>query len=132
MTSIEPIEFQGQQIVPLQFLKAVLPDPSSLGPPYQGKDQHRLYLPGQKGRQGQTYYVYNVCDHQECYKEVGSQAVAYTTGVPAMIGAMMLMTGVWNKPGVHNIEEFDPDPFMDALNKWGLPWKESFSPELVD
>ena len=73
-----------------------------------------------------------VCDHQECYKEVGSQAVAYTTGVPAMIGAMMLMTGVWNKPGVHNIEEFDPDPFMDALNKWGLPWKESFSPELVD
>lgn len=78
------------------------------------------------------YYVYNVCDHEACFKEVGSQAVAYTTGVPAMIGAMMLMTGKWNKPGVYNIEEFDPDPFMDALNKWGLPWQESFDPTLVD
>ena len=78
------------------------------------------------------YYVYNVCDHQECYKEVGSQAVSYTTGVPAMIGAMLIMNGTWKGPGVKIIEEFDPDPFMDALNKWGLPWKESFDPELVD
>ena len=132
MTSIEPIEFQGQQIVPLQFLKAVLPDPSSLGPRTKGKTNIGCIFQGKKDGKDKTYYVYNVCDHQECYKEVGSQAVAYTTGVPAMIGAMMLMTGVWNKPGVHNIEEFDPDPFMDALNKWGLPWKESFSPELVD
>lgn len=77
-------------------------------------------------------YLYNVCDHQECYKEVGSQAISYTTGVPAMIGAMMVMTGRWNTPGVHNIEEFDPDPFMEALNKWGLPWKEDFDPVLVD
>ena len=76
--------------------------------------------------------VYNCCDHQECYKEVGSQAISYTTGVPAMIGAMMVMTGKWKKPGVYNIEEFDPDPFMDALNKWGLPWHETFDPELVD
>ena len=73
-----------------------------------------------------------MCDHEECYKEVGSQAVSYTTGVPAMIGAAMLLTGKWNKPGVHNIEEFDPDPFMDDLNKFGLPWKESFSPDLVE
>ena len=77
-------------------------------------------------------YVYNVCVHEECYKEVGSQAISYTTGVPAMIGAMMVMTGKWKKAGVYNIEEFDPDPFMEALNKWGLPWKESFSPDLVD
>ncbi len=128
MTSIEPIEFQGQQIVPLQFLKAVLPDPSSLGPRTKGKTNIGCIFQGKKDGKDKTYYVYNVCDHQECYKEVGSQAVAYTTGVPAMIGAMMLMTGVWNKPGVHNIEEFDPDPFMDALNKWGLPWKEKLLP----
>ncbi|MEG2213616.1 MAG: saccharopine dehydrogenase C-terminal domain-containing protein, partial [Clostridiales bacterium] len=80
----------------------------------------------------QSYYLYNVCDHQECYREVGSQAVAYTTGVPAMIGAMLVLTGTWRKPGVYNIEQFDPDPFMAALNKWGLPWQESFAPALVD
>ena len=79
-----------------------------------------------------TYYLYNICDHEEAYKETGSQAVAYTTGVPAMIGAMMVMTGMWNKPGVHNIEEFDPDPFMEALNTWGLPWQEDRNPVLVD
>ena len=76
--------------------------------------------------------MYNICDHQECYKEVGSQAVAYTTGVPAMIGASMILSGKWNKAGVYNIEQFDPDPFMEALNKWGLPWKENFAPVLVD
>ena len=76
--------------------------------------------------------LYNICDHEECYREVGSQAVSYTTGVPAMIGASMILTGKWNKPGVYNIEEFDPDPFMEELNKWGLPWQESFNPELVD
>lgn len=132
MTSIEPIEFEGKQIVPLQFLKAVLPDPASLGPRTKGKTNIGCIFTGKKDGEVKHYYVYNVCDHEECYKEVGSQAVAYTTGVPAMIGAMMIMQGKWLKPGVHNIEEFDPDPFMDALNKWGLPWQESFSPDLVD
>ena len=132
MTSIEPIEFEGKQIVPLQFLKAVLPDPASLGPRTKGKTNIGCIFQGMKDGKERTYYVYNVCDHQECYKEVGSQAISYTTGVPAMIGAMMVMTGKWKKPGVYNIEEFDPDPFMDALNKWGLPWKEDRDPVLVD
>lgn len=132
MTSIEPIEFQGQQIVPLQFLAAVLPDPSSLGPRTVGKTNIGCIFQGIKDGKPKTYYVYNVCDHQECYKEVGSQAISYTTGVPAMIGAMLVMNGTWNKPGVWNVEEFDPDPFMDALNKYGLPWVEDFNPVLVD
>jgi saccharopine dehydrogenase (NAD+, L-lysine-forming) len=132
MTSIEPIEFEGKQIVPLQFLKAVLPDPASLGPRTVGKTNIGCIFQGKRDGKYKKYYLYNVCDHQECYKEVGSQAISYTTGVPAMIGAMMVMTGRWNTPGVHNIEEFDPDPFMEALNKWGLPWKEDFDPVLVD
>lgn len=132
MTSIEPIEYEGKQIVPLQFLKAVLPDPASLGPRTVGKTNIGCIFRGIKDGKEKTYYVYNVCDHQECYKEVGSQAISYTTGVPAMIGSMMLMEGIWKGPGVFNIEEFDPDPFMDALNQWGLPWKESFDPELVE
>ena len=132
MTSIEPIEFEGKQIIPLQFLKAVLPDPASLGPRTKGKTNIGCIFKGKKDGKDKTYYVYNICDHEACYREVGSQAVSYTTGVPAMIGASMILTGKWNKPGVHNMEEFDPDPFMEALNKWGLPWKESFNPELVD
>ena len=132
MTSIQPIEFEGKQIVPLQFLKAVLPDPASLGPRTKGKTNIGCIFTGKKDGQLKHYYLYNVCDHEKCYQEVGSQAVAYTTGVPAMIGAMLVMQGVWQKPGVYNIEEFDPDPFMDALNRWGLPWQESFTPELVD
>lgn len=132
MTSIEPIEFEGKQIVPLQFLKAVLPDPASLGPRTKGKTNIGCIFKGKKDGKEKTYYLYNVCVHEECYAEVGSQAISYTTGVPAMIGAMMIMTGKWNKPGVYNIEEFDPDPFMEQLNKCGLPWKESFNPDLVD
>ncbi len=132
MTSIEPIEFEGHQIIPLQFLKAVLPDPSSLGPRTKGKTNIGCIFRGKKDGKEKTYYLYNVCDHEACYREVGSQAVAYTTGVPAMLGAAMLLTGTWKRPGVYNIEEFDPDPFMDALNQFGLPWQESFSPELVD
>lgn len=132
MTSIEPIEYEGQQIVPLQFLKAMLPDPASLGPRTHGKTNIGCIFQGVKDGKKKTYYLYNVCDHQECYKEVGSQAISYTTGVPAMIGAMLVMNGTWNKPGVWNIEEFNPDPFMDALNKWGLPWVEDFNPTLVD
>jgi saccharopine dehydrogenase (NAD+, L-lysine-forming) len=89
-------------------------------------------MTGKKDGKEKTLYIYNVCDHQECYKEVGSQAIAYTTGVPAMIGAMLVMNGAWQKPGVHNMEDFDPDPFMDALNKWGLPWKVDERPALVD
>ncbi|MFA5675749.1 MAG: saccharopine dehydrogenase C-terminal domain-containing protein, partial [Christensenellales bacterium] len=132
MTSIKPIEFDGKQIIPLQFLKAVLPDPASLGPRTVGKTNIGCILRGVLDGKRRSYYVYNVCDHQECFRETGSQAVSYTTGVPAMIGAMMLMTKTWRGPGVFNIEEFDPDPFMDALNRWGLPWRESFSPRLVD
>jgi len=132
MTSIEPIDFEGKQIVPLQFLKAVLPDPASLGPRTKGKTNIGCIFQGVKNGKELTYYVYNVCDHEKCYAEVGSQAISYTTGVPAMIGAMMVMTGKWKQPGVFNIEEFDPDPFMDALNKFGLPWQESFNPELVE
>ena len=132
MTSIEPIDFEGKKIIPLQFLKAVLPDPASLGPRTKGKTNIGCIFRGKKDGKDKTYYLYNVCDHQECYKEVGSQAISYTTGVPAMIGAMLVMNGTWKGPGVFNIEEFDPDPFMDALNKWGLPWQENFAPKLVD
>ncbi len=132
MTSIEPIDYNGMKIVPLQFLKAVLPDPASLGPRTKGKTNIGCIMQGVKDGKPVKYYVYNVCVHEECYAEVGSQAISYTTGVPAMIGAMMVMTGKWKKLGVYNIEEFDPDPFMEALNKWGLPWKETFDPELVD
>jgi saccharopine dehydrogenase (NAD+, L-lysine-forming) len=132
MTSIEPIDFQGQKIVPLQFLQAVLPDPSSLGPRTHGKTNIGCIFKGLKDGKEKTYYLYNVCDHQECYREVGSQAISYTTGVPAMIGAMLLMQGIWQKPGVFNIEEFDPGPFMEALNRWGLPWQEDFNPQLVE
>ncbi|MEG1458610.1 MAG: saccharopine dehydrogenase family protein [Acetivibrio sp.] len=132
MTSIKPIEFEGKQIVPLQFLKAVLPDPGSLGPRTVGKTNIGCIFRGKKDGKDKTYYLYNICDHQECYKEVGSQAISYTTGVPAMIGAMLIMNGTWSGAGVYNIEEFDPDPFMEALNTWGLPWKEDFHPALVD
>jgi saccharopine dehydrogenase (NAD+, L-lysine-forming) len=132
MTSIEPIDFEGQQIIPLHFLKALLPDPASLGPRTKGKTNIGCIYQGTKDGKPKTYYVYNICVHEECYAEVGSQAISYTTGVPAMIGAMMLLKGIWNKPGVYNVEEFNPDPFMDALNECGLPWREDFSPVLLD
>lgn len=132
MTSIQPVYYEGQQIVPLQFLKAILPDPASLGPRTKGKTNIGCVMQGIKDGRPKTYYVYNVCDHEECYAEVGSQAISYTTGVPAMIGAMLVMNGAWKRPGVHNVEEFDPDPFMDALNKCGLPWREEFTPALLD
>ena len=132
MTSIEPIIYEGREIIPLQFLKAVLPDPASLGPRTVGKTNIGCIFTGKKDGEEKTYYLYNVCDHQECYKEVGSQAVSYTTGVPAMIGAAMVLSGKWKKPGVYNVEEMDPDPFMEDLNKFGLPWKEDYAPILVD
>ena len=130
MTSIEPIIYEGREIIPLQFLKAVLPDPASLGPRTVGKTNIGCIFTGKKDGEEKTYYLYNVCDHQECYKEVGSQAVSYTTGVPAMIGAAMVLSGKWKKPGVYNVEEMDPDPFMEDLNKFGLPWKEDYAPIL--
>ncbi len=132
MTSIEPIDFEGKRIIPLQFLKAVLPDPASLGPRTTGKTNIGCIFQGVKGGRPVHYYVYNICDHQACYREVGSQAISYTTGVPAMIGAMLMLTGKWMKPGVYNVETFDPDPFMAELNRCGLPWKETFSPVLVE
>lgn len=132
LTSIEPITFEGQEIVPLQFLKALLPDPASLGPRTKGKTNIGCIFQGTKDGKEKTYRLFNICDHQEAYKEVGSQAISYTTGVPAMIGAMLVLDGRWQKPGVFNVEEFDPDPYMDALNKWGLPWHEDFTPTLVD
>ncbi|MCL2848107.1 MAG: saccharopine dehydrogenase family protein [Firmicutes bacterium] len=133
MTSIEPVNFNGVDIVPIQFLAKVLPDPSTLGPRTKGKTHIGVVFQG-LGKDGKPkkYYLYNICDHEECYKEVGSQAISYTTGVPAMIGASMFLKGLWNKPGVWNVEQFDPDPFMEMLNKWGLPWHEDFEPELVN
>lgn len=132
MLSTTPVMFEGHEIVPIKFLKALLPDPASLGPRAKGKTNIGCIFTGKKDGKDKTYYIYNVCDHEECYKEVGSQAVSYTTGVPAMCGAMMLLTGKWNKPGVYTVEEFDPDPFLDALDKYGLPRSESYAPVLVD
>ena len=122
MTSIEPIDYEGHPVIPLKFLKQLLPDPSSLAPTYSGKTNIGCLFDGIKDGQKRRIYIYNVCDHAACYREVGAQAVSYTTGVPAMIGAAMLMRGVWKGPGVFNMEQFDPDPFMDWLNQHGLPW----------
>ncbi|MCW8908787.1 MAG: saccharopine dehydrogenase family protein [Sedimenticola sp.] len=124
LDSIEPIMFEGREIVPIQFLKALLPDPASLGPRTVGKTNIGCIAKGSKEGQPVSRYVYNICDHQACYRETNAQAVSYTTGVPAMIGAMMMLTGQWMKPGVWNMEEFDPDPFMTALNQHGLPWSD--------
>ncbi|MCB1756546.1 MAG: saccharopine dehydrogenase family protein [Gammaproteobacteria bacterium] len=123
MTGIEPIDFQGQKIVPLQFLKALLPDPASLGPRTKGKTCIGSLISGIKDGQEKSVYVYNICDHEACYAEVKSQAISYTTGVPAMIGAKLMLEGKWMQPGVWNIEQLDPDPFMDDMNRYGLPWK---------
>ncbi len=131
MTSIEPIDFEGQQIVPLQFLKAVLPDPASLGPRTHGKTNISCIFQGVKDGKEKVYRLYNISDHQEAYKETGAQAVSYTTGVPAMIGASLVLQGQWRKPGVFNVEELDPDPFMEAMNKFGLPYVEDRNPTLV-
>ena len=123
LTGIEPIEFQGQQIVPIQFLKALLPDPSTLGPRTKGKTCIGCYVRGVKDGKPNSVYVYNVKDHQDCYAEVQSQAISYTTGVPAMIGAKLMVEGHWLKSGVWNIEQLDPDPFMEDMNQYGLPFK---------
>ncbi|CAN2042886.1 Carboxynorspermidine synthase [Candidatus Magnetomoraceae bacterium gMMP-15] len=126
ITRIDPVSFQGCEIIPLQFLKALLPEPSSLGVNYKGKTCIGCMIEGIKDNKPKKYYIYNVCDHAEAYKEVKAQAVSYTTGVPTMIGAMMILTGTWKGEGVFNVEEFDPTPFMEKLNQYGLPWVEKF------
>lgn len=122
MTSIEPVMYNGVEVIPLQFLKAVLPDPSSLGPLTKGRTCIGCVAKGIKDGKEKIVYIYNICDHEACYREVQSQAISYTTGVPAMIGAKMMLENKWMKPGVWNMEQFDPDPFMEDLNKYGLPW----------
>ncbi|MFC4295405.1 saccharopine dehydrogenase family protein [Novosphingobium tardum] len=125
MTRIDPVIYEGHEIVPLQFLKAVLPEPASLGPTTKGKTNIGDIATGQAldGGGEKTFYLYNICDHEEAYAETGNQAVSYTTGVPAMIGAALMLGGVWSGKGVFNIEQFDPDPFMEMLNRHGLPWQ---------
>lgn len=124
MTRIDPVLYNGVEIIPLQFLKAVLPEPASLGPTTKGKTNIGDIATGEAldGSGEKTFYIKNICDHEDAYAETGNQAVSYTTGVPAMIGAAMVMTGAWAGEGVFNMEQFDPDPFMDMLNKHGLPW----------
>lgn len=124
MTRIDPVMYEGREIIPLQFLKAVLPEPSSLGETTKGKTNIGVIATGigKDGRE-KTLYLYNICDHEECYAETGNQAVSYTTGVPAMIGAAMMVTGAWSGDGVFNMEQMDPDPFMDMLMNHGLPWQ---------
>ena len=123
MTRIDPVIYNGQEIVPLQFLKAVLPDPSSLGPLTKGRTCIGCLARGTKDGKPKTVFVYNICDHEACYREVQSQAISYTTGVPAMIGAKMMLTGKWQGKGVFNMEQLDPDPYMEALAMHGLPWQ---------
>ena len=132
MLSTKPINYEGKEIVPIQFLKALLPDPASLGPRTVGKTNIGCIFTGTKDGKKKTIYIYNVCDHQECYKEVSSQAISYTTGVPAMIGTALVLTKQWQGKGVFNVEEFDPDPYMDMLNKFGLPWVVDENPATVE
>jgi saccharopine dehydrogenase (NAD+, L-lysine-forming) len=130
MARIDEVEFNGQKIVPIQFLKAVLPNPGDLGENYKGWTSIGCRIRGIKDGKEKTYYIFNNCSHEAAYKETGTQGVSYTTGVPAMIGAMMFLQGKWKKPGVFNVEEFDPDPFMEQLNKQGLPWHELIDVDL--
>jgi saccharopine dehydrogenase (NAD+, L-lysine forming) len=123
MTRIDEVDYEGCKVVPVRFLKALLPEPASLGTKYTGKTVIGNIMSGKKDGKTITRYIYNVCDHEAAFKETGTQAIAYTTGVPAMIGAMMMLTGVWKGTGVYNIEQFDPDAFMEALNTYGLPWQ---------
>ena len=121
MTRIDEVEYNGQKIVPLQFLKAVLPDPGSLGPLTKGRTCIGVIARGLKDGQRKQVYIYNICDHEKCYAEVNSQAISYTTGVPAVVGGIMMLTGKWHKPGVWNMEQFDPQPFLDEVGPMGLP-----------
>ncbi|MCK8600546.1 saccharopine dehydrogenase family protein [Syntrophobacteraceae bacterium DRH4] len=126
MTRIDPVHYKGCEIIPLQFLKALLPEPSSLGENYTGKTCIGCMITGVQDGRERKYYIYNICDHAAAYKEVKAQAIAYTTGVPAMIGAMLMLQRTWRGAGVFNVEEFDPAPFMEKLPQYGLPWTEKF------
>ena len=130
ITRIDPVLYNGVEIVPIQFLKAILPNPGELGENYTGETSIGCRIRGIKDGKEKTYYVWNNCSHQAAYQETGAQGVSYTTGVPAMIGAMMFFKGLWRRPGVYNVEEFDPDPFMEQLMKQGLPWHEQFDLDL--
>lgn len=123
MTSIEPVMYEGKEIIPVQFLRAVLPDPASLGARTKGKTCIGCVAKGRKDGTEKTVYIYNICDHEAAYKEVGSQAISYTTGVPAMVGGKMILEKKWQGKGVFNMEQFDPDPFLEDLSKYGLPWQ---------
>lgn len=122
MTRIDPVNYQGVEIVPLQFLKAVLPNPGDLGKTTRGRTCIGVVVTGVKDGQFKAVYIYNICDHEQCFAEVGSQAISYTTGVPAAIGGSLMLRGIWKGDGVFNMEQNDPDPFMEELNRWGLPW----------
>jgi saccharopine dehydrogenase (NAD+, L-lysine-forming) len=132
MTRIDEVDFEGHKIVPVKFLKALLPEPVSLGTGYTGKTVIGNIMTGKRDGKPITRYIYNVCDHEEAFNETGTQAIAYTTGVPAMIGAMMVLTGAWQGAGVYNVEQLDPDKFMEALNRYGLPWEIVEHPPLPD
>ncbi|QQN73802.1 saccharopine dehydrogenase family protein [Croceicoccus sp. YJ47] len=125
MTRIDPVMYEGKEIIPLQFLKAVLPEPSSLGSTTKGKTNIGDIATGEAkdGLGEKTFYIRNICDHEKAFEETGNQAVSYTTGVPAMVGAAMMLTGKWDGAGVFNMEQFDPDPFLDMLAQNGLPWE---------
>ena len=131
MTSIKPINYEGKEIVPLQFLKAVLPEPSDLGENYTGETSIGCQIKGIKDGKEQTYYIWNNCKHHNAWQDVQAQGVSYTTGVPAMLGAKLMLEGTWMKPGVFNVEEFDPDPFMNAIGNLGLPWNEIINGQLA-
>jgi saccharopine dehydrogenase (NAD+, L-lysine forming) len=130
MTSIKPVKFQGMDIVPLEFLKAVLPEPGDLGENYTGETSIGCQIKGIKDGKDKTYFIWNNCKHQDAYKDTGAQGVSYTTGVPAMLGAKLMMEGIWMQPGVWNCEQMDPDPFMSQIGKYGLPWEEVANVEL--
>jgi len=132
MTRIDEVDYEGHKIVPIKFLKCLLPEPASLGTKYTGKTVIGNIMTGKKDGKSITRYIYNVCDHEEAFNETGTQAIAYTTGVPAMIGAMMILTGVWQGAGVYNMEQLDPDKFMEALNMYGLPWQIVEHPALPE
>jgi saccharopine dehydrogenase (NAD+, L-lysine-forming) len=123
MLGIKEVEHKGQKIVPMEFLATLLPDPASLGERTKGKTNIGIYAKGIKDGEEKTVYIYQVSDHEKCYQEVLSQGVSYTTGVPTMIGAKLMLEKKWQGKGVFNMEEFDPDPFMEELNQQGLPWK---------
>ncbi|HOE66401.1 MAG TPA: saccharopine dehydrogenase family protein [Candidatus Hydrogenedentes bacterium] len=128
MTRIDPVMYEGHEVVPIKLLKLLLPDPASLAENYTGKTSIGCIIEGLKNGERKKLFIYNICDHAECYKEVKAQAVSYTTGVPAMVGAMMMVKGIWTGKGVYNIEQLDPTPFLEELGKRGLPWHEEWLP----